>query len=218
MDSRMLLFGIASLGTVLVLGYLIGRWTRPAGEEPPAGEPRATASHVAPSAGDVVAPSADGLDAQIAQLEQDLAAHKLRKETLERERYGDPIAWPEDPPQIHEPGWFEANFRAAAAACAPDVEVVAVSCEEPPCFVQLRGGEADWWRQCPGWVEHYTSEGCSETGSRACAGGGEERYHFVAPADVDWFAPDAEGQEAFHERWDQRTGEARVRWTCAGEA
>jgi len=220
MDSRMLLFGIVSLAVVLTLGYVLGRWTAPdrGDGERSAGEEAADRARPASGAA-AVATGGEDLAQEIARLEGDLALQKLRKETLEHELYGEPLAWPEEIPERYEPDWFQENFRQAVAACAPDVEIVGFDCSEPPCLVQLRGGDDGWWdrliNECPGWADLYGTRVGSASGSIECAGGGEERYRILGPGVAGWLDDDPEAKENRRKRWAQRTEEIRYHWVCA---
>ncbi|MCB9762846.1 MAG: hypothetical protein H6739_23800 [Alphaproteobacteria bacterium] len=171
-----------------LLGFLAGRWTAAPAPEAPAVE----APTPGGSGGErtrVVRVPADcaPIEAERADLQQQLAFQKLLARDLELRAYGERPAWPDVPPPGHAPADFERIVDEAVEACGIPSEILGIDCEEPPCMViskddGLRAALMD----CPTWTDAYGKSTTNTSTDVRCPDGSTERLILLGPGGVDY--------------------------------
>lgn len=134
---------------------------------------------------------------------------------------GAPLTWKESAPESVLPAGFEPNVRAAVKACLDDPKVVALECDEPPCFLMVdMPGEAteltDRLNACDAWTGTYSEQPLVWRLTRTCDGaekaivaiGARDSFEHVASEGGRLAKPKARLQ------W--RAGELRDEYLCDG--
>ena len=88
---------------------------------------------------------------------------------------GSPLVWKDSAPESVLPAGFEPNARAAVDACFDAPKIVAMECDEPPCFllVDMPGEAAALTEQltaCDTWSSVYTEQPLVWRLTRTCDG------------------------------------------------
>jgi hypothetical protein len=202
----------------LVLGFSVGRWTKPT--EPPFAqlEPRATGPAKSTEGGSRRAPEDWH---RVRELERELSLERMRSANLAIVAYGQTPTWPEEVPPGHGPDSFPAFVRQAVAECGVDVDIAGFDCDEPPCVVIVRGGSRSWYSDltnCDVWADMYGTKGASMSGASAkCDDGTEETFTLVGPPNGDYFKEESETDPLiFAKRMKYREEQLKYDYFCQG--
>ncbi len=99
-------------------------------------------------------------------------------------------AFPADLPQAHTPAVFRGVIDDAMRSCMTNAEVVALSCDEPPCLAAIRVPASDRPPavfDCPAWQRVYgRSLGVGGFNTVDCGDGRQEMVEVIAPDLESW--------------------------------
>jgi hypothetical protein len=216
---------IWAVAGALVVGFVLGRWAGVsfAGVEGESGPEAAGSESVAPAqrSGPAVVTDAPLLVDRIAELQRELALHKVAKETYEVELYGEPVEWPEmgELPAAYQPDRFRIMLAEALRECEADL--VDVECSEPPCLALLRSHDRDHdgplLDRCAGWADQFGGATSGKHMHIECADGSRERVHFVAPSARELLPDDHHDEDwaNLRKRLTQRYEQIELGWECA---
>jgi hypothetical protein len=129
-----------------------------------------------------------------------------------------PVAWPEDTPELYQEESFRRIVTEMAEQVGPPVELLGIDCDEAPCYAALHvgPGEMDCLKMAgvPAWVEAYHG-GCSAgSGIRTCDDGNRDKICIIGKGWEGW---SDKVREHVFERNDARREEMLDTWACKHE-
>lgn len=168
----------------------------------------------------------DELDAALltrsAELQEEIDAIEELSRTYDEQLFGPPLAWPKQVPHALSSSGFRDQVEIALGECDPDVDLIGIDCNEPPCLAVLRIRSEDWRAklvtECAPWSGSFGTQTSGISFSVTCADGSEERAEMVgAPLHKVLGETADEQAEGVSRRLRARMLAPQLHWVCAGE-
>ena len=208
------------------LGLLLGVWLGGRGEPAPAPPTPGAPAVVAVGGHEGASPSCAALEDERSRLAAELqrALAKIRllealNDDLGEALDGEPVVWPDQPPELFRRERVETTLQDAIRACDLPVELLGLECAEPPCIGILRDApDGQTWQSfgdCAAWSGVYEGNNTVHSETVECADGSVERVLLVQP---DWLdLRESVGDEEWRRRNTARKERVVSSWRCAGD-
>lgn len=206
-----------------VVGISIGFWFGQRSTSPPdPTSPPILSAPVAVGRSDTKA-SCDDVEAERSRLAAELqrALAKIRllealNDDLGEALDGEPVEWPDQPPELFRRERVEATLEEAIRSCQLPVDLLGLECAEPPCIGVMRDApDGQTWQsfgECSAWSSVYLGNNTVHSEKVVCADGSEERVLLVQP---DWLdLRESVGDEEWKRRNNARRERIVSSWRC----